>query len=61
MKPIKITPYRLWKLFFIGLFITLVGSVAFFTNDEYIILNAAIAISGILLMLWTIKKSKRYE
>ena len=61
MKPLKITPYRLWKLFFTGLFITVVGAIAFFTNDEYIILNAAIAICGILLMLWTLKKSKRYE
>lgn len=61
MKPIKITPYRLWKLFLVGLFIAAVGVVTLILCDEYIYFHAAIAISGMLLMLWTIRKSKRYE
>ena len=61
MKPIKITPYRLWKLFFIGLFIAVVGVVALIICDEYQYLNLAIHDFGCLLIFWTLKKSKRYE
>ena len=61
MKHIKITPYLLWKLFFTGLLIAFVGIIALIVCDEYIYLNAGIAISGCLLCLWTLKKSKRYE
>ena len=61
MKKIKITPYLLWKLFFTGLFIAFIGIVTLIIFDEYIYFHAGIAISGICLMLWTIKKSKRYE
>lgn len=61
MKPIKITPYLLWKLFLVGLFIAAIGVITLILCDEYIYLHAGIAISGILLMLWTLKKSKRYE
>lgn len=57
----KITPYLLWKLFFTGLFISFIGVTALFIFNQYIIINAGIAISGICLMLWTLKKSKKYE
>jgi len=61
MKPLKITPYRLWKLFFTGLLIAAIGVITLVICDEYIYFHFALVVAGCLLILWTLKKSKRYE